>query len=174
MSSLRRVNDTPTTAPDTVVLLTEEALDAGDAARISALHEGERLTYRVLVPADTERNLLADVVDHLSLLRLREALDALRRKEPDAEQERVEAGQALAASVEALRGLGVEATGEVTEDDPLPALRAAVERFGAREVVVVTRPHAVEDTFHRDWASRARDELGVPVLHVYAGTTFLG
>jgi hypothetical protein len=41
-------------------------------------------------------------------------------------------------------------------------------------VVVVTRPHAVEDTFHRDWASRARERLGVPVLHVYGGTTFLG
>jgi len=168
------VTETPQATPDTVVLLTEEALDAGDAARISALHEDEPLTYRVLVPADTERNLLADVVDHLSLLQLREALDALRGKEASEAQERKDAGVALAESVEALRGLGVEATGEVTEDDPLPALRSAVERFGAREVVVVTRPHAVEDTFHRDWASRARDELGVPVLHVYAGTTFLG
>jgi hypothetical protein len=160
--------------PETIVVLTEEALDAGDAQRISALHEGETLTYRVLVPADTERNLLSDVLDHLSLLELRKALDALRGKEHGHPDQPKDAGQALAATVAALQGLGVEATGEVTEDDPLPALSAAVDRFGAREVVVVTRPHAVEDTFHRDWASRARDVLGVPVLHVYAGTTFLG
>jgi len=160
--------------PDTIVILTEEALDDGDAARIRALHEGETLTYRVLVPADTERNLLADVVDHLSLGELREALDAIRGRDHGHADEPKEAGQALAESVEALRGQGVEATGEVTEDDPLPALTSAVQRFAAREVVVVTRPHAVEDTFHRDWASRAREVLGVPVLHVYAGTTFLG
>jgi hypothetical protein len=40
--------------------------------------------------------------------------------------------------------------------------------------MVVTSPHAVEDTFHRDWASKARESLGVPVLHVYAGSSFLG
>ena len=162
------------TSHDTIVVLTEEGLDAGDAARIAALHEGEALSYRVLVPADTNRNLLADVVDHLSLGELREALEALRGKEHGHTDDPQDAGQALASSVEALRELDVDATGEVTDDDPLPALAGAVERFGAREVVVVTRPHAVEDTFHRDWASRARDVLGVPVLHVYAGTTFLG
>ena len=58
-------------------------------------------------------------------------------------------------------------------DDPLPALRAAV-RAPVREVVVVTLPHALEDTFHTDWASRAREELRVPVLHLYAGTSRLG
>ena len=159
---------------DTIVLLTEQALDAGDARRIAALHEGETLSYRVLVPADTDRNLLADVVDHLSLGELRQALDALRGREPSDTEARTSASDALTASVAALVGIGLEAVGEVTQDDPLPALSTAVTAYGAREVVVVTRPHAVEDTFHRDWASRARDRLGVPVLHVYAGTTFLG
>ena len=159
---------------DSIVLLTEQALDTGDARRITALHEGEQLEYHVLVPADTERNLLVDVLDHLSLLQLRAALDAVRHREPKGEQARASAAKALERSLESLRSLGVTAQGRVTEDDPLPAVRTQVERSGAREVVVVTRPHAVEDTFHRDWASRARDELGVPVLHVYAGTTFLG
>lgn len=159
---------------DTILLLTEQALDHDDAHRIAELHEGETLDYRVLVPADTERNLLADVVDHLSLGELREALDAIRGREPKGDQARATADEALAASLEALRSLGVQAEGEVTQDDPLPALSTAVTSYGAREIVVVTRPHAVEDTFHRDWASRARERLGVPVLHVYAGTTFLG
>lgn len=159
---------------DLIVILTEQALDAGDAARITALHGDEALRYHVLVPADTDRNLLVDVVDHLSLLELRQALDAMRRREPSGDQARATATQALSASLTSLRSSGVEADGEVTQDDPLPAVRTSVAALGAREVVVVTRPHAVEDTFHRDWASRARDELGVPVLHVYAGTTFLG
>lgn len=164
---------------DLIVILTEQALDAGDAGRITALHDdsgGERqaLRYYVLVPADTERKLLVDVVDHLSMFELRKALDAVRGREPRGEQARASAEQALQASVRSLRAAGVEVDGEVTQDDPLPAVRAAVEAHAAREVVVVTRPHAVEDTFHRDWASRAREELGVPVLHVYAGTTFLG
>nr|WP_284287269.1 hypothetical protein [Angustibacter aerolatus] len=80
------------------------------------------------------------------------------RHQPGQHEARATAAQALDASLSALRAAGVEAEGEVTGDDPLPALRAHVERLGAREVVVVTRPHAVEDTFHRDWASRARDE----------------
>jgi hypothetical protein len=159
---------------DLIVILTEQALEPGDAARIIALHQGDDLRYHVLVPADTERNLLVDVVDHLSMLELRRALDAVLGRERDDEQARVSASQALAASLEALRGNGVDADGVVTQDDPLPAVAAVVREQQAREVVVVTRPHAVEDTFHRDWASRARDELGVPVLHVYAGTTFLG
>lgn len=157
---------------DTIVVLTEQALGPQDAAGIAALHEDEVLRYRVLVPADTERNLLVDVVDHLSLGELRQALDAVRGREHHGG--RVDAQTALGASLAALAGLGVEADGEVTEDDPLPALKAAVRAHEAREVVVVTRPHALEDTFHRDWASRARDEVGVPVLHLYAGTTFLG
>jgi hypothetical protein len=159
---------------DTIVLLTEQALDAPDAARIADLHEGETLDYFVLVPADTERNLLADVIDHLSLGELREALDAVRGREPKADAARAGASDALTASVSALQGLGAHAAGEVTQDDPLPSLAHAVTAQSAREVVIVTRPHAVEDTFHRDWASRAREVLGVPVLHVYAGTTFLG
>ena len=159
---------------DSIVLLTEQALDAGDARRITALHEGEQLEYHVLVPADTERNLLVDVVDHLSLLQLRKALDAVRGREPRGEQARATASKALEQSLESLRSLGLTVRGAITDDDPLPAVRAEVERQGACEVVVVTRPHALEDTFHRDWASRARDKLGVPVLHVYAGTTFLG
>jgi len=159
---------------DLIVILTEQALGAGDATRISALHSGEDLRYHVLVPADTERNLLVDVIDHLSMLEMRKALDAVRGREPEGDRARAGAAQALSSSLEALRVNGIEAEGEVTKDDPLPAVRQAVTALGAREVVVVTRPHALEDTFHRDWASRARDEVGVPVLHVYAGTTFLG
>lgn len=87
--------------------------------------------------------------------------------------DRVGAASAMGASVTALREQGVQAEGEVVTGDPVSALRTDVDA-GAAEVIIVTRPHAVEDTFHTDWASKARDILGVPVLHVYAGSSFLG
>ena len=38
-----------TAVADLIVILTEQALGAGDAGRILALHEGEDLDYHVLV-----------------------------------------------------------------------------------------------------------------------------
>ncbi len=158
-------------ASPTIILLTELALSPGDAARITAFHADEAPVYRVLVPADTEQSLLVDVVDHLSLLELREAVEAVRGKE---DTDRAQADEALAASLTELRAVGVEADGEVVTGDPVAALAAQIEATGAVEVVVVTRPHAVEDTFHTDWGHRARERLGVPVLHVYAGSNWVG
>jgi hypothetical protein len=155
-----------------IILLTEQALTAADAARIIGLYAPDAPSYRVLVPADTGRSLLADVLDHLSLLELREALDAVRGRDED--DDRVTATKALDASVTELRAVGMAVDGSVVEGDPVAALQTALDRQPADEVVIVTRPHAVEDTFHTDWASRARERLGVPVLHVYAGSSWLG
>jgi hypothetical protein len=92
----------------------------------------------------------------------------------DREEAHADAGTALAQSVAEFEKRGLTVTGEVTADDPMPALVDEVDRLNAREVVVVTEPHAVEDTFHTDWASKARDVLGLPVLHIYAGDWRLG
>lgn len=158
-------------ASPTIVLLTEQALAPGDAARITALHADEQPVYRVVVPADTDRSLLVDVLDHLSLLELRKALEAVRGHD---ETDRAQADGALATSLAELTAVGVQASGEVVSGDPVEALAAQIAAVGATEAVVVTRPHAVEDTFHTDWASRARERLGVPVLHVYAGSSWVG
>ena len=152
---------------DTIIILTEEPLEKVDAERIVGLHEDEEIAYRVLVPADTERNVLVSILDHLSLFEMKAALESL--KPIDRTEARADADEALARSVAVLADLGKDATGVVTADDPLADLQAEVGRLSAREVVVVTEPHALEDTFHADWASRARDELGLPVLHLYAG-----
>ncbi|WNB84412.1 hypothetical protein [Cellulomonas sp. ATA003] len=165
----------PADAPArTVVVLTEDTLTSADVEHITALHREVDVDYRVLVPADTERNLLVSVVDHLGLGELREALDVVLGREPEPAEAKAEAVDQLAGSLQALAAAGATADGEVVADDPVPALAAAVARGGVREIVVVTYPHAVEDTFHRDWASRARDELQVPVLHLYAGTSEVG
>ena len=157
-----------------ILVLTEDTLTPADVEHIVALHPDEELRYHVLVPADVERNMLVSIVDHLSLGELREALDAVLRREPEPVRAHRDAQKDLASSIDAFRGAGVTADGAVVADDPLPALRAAVLDRDVREVVVVTVPHALEDTFHTDWASRAREELKVPVLHLYSGTSQLG
>lgn len=159
----------------TIVVLTEDALTDADADHLVGLYaELEDVAYRVLVPADTEQNVLVSLVDHLSLGELREALDTVLGREPEPDEARRTAQERLDLSVAALRGRGVPVGGDVVDDDPLPALRSAVAGDGVREVVVVTLPHALEDTFHTDWASRAREDLRVPVLHIYTGTSQLG
>jgi hypothetical protein len=153
-----------------LVVLTERALSPADVDRLVALHDPDRPAVRVLVPAGGRRNVLVDVLDHLSLLELREALDAVQgHVERTAKQAQAD----VDATVTALRGAGCEASGEVVTQDPVQALDAEVHA-GAEEVVIVTAPHAVEDTLHRDWASVARDRLGVPVLHVYADSSWVG
>jgi len=164
----------PPAGATTIVVLTEDTLADVDVVHVLALHDDENLTYRVLVPADTERNMLVSFVDHLGLGELREALSRVLRREPRPTEATAEASEQLAESLAAFAAAGVTAEGVVVEDDPLPALKAAVAAGGVREIVVVTYPHAVEDTFHRDWASRAREVLRVPVLHLYSGTSELG
>jgi len=159
---------------DIIVVLTEDALTTADVAHITGLYADRDVSYHVLVPADTEQNLLASLVDHLSLGELREALDAALGREPEPVRAELTARQQLDVSVAAFAGTGATVNGVVVADDPLPALRAAVAGQEASEIVVVTLPHALEDTFHRDWASRAREELHVPVLHLYTGTNQLG
>jgi hypothetical protein len=159
-------------APRTVVVLTEEALKPVDVKKIVALHQDEPATYRVLVPADTERNVLVSVLNHLSLLEMREALEALTPVDRD--EAVADADSALRTSLAEFGTAGASATGEVTADDPMPAVEDEVSRLKASELVVVTEPLAIQDTFHTDWASRARETLGVPVLHMYAGDWRLG
>lgn len=157
----------------TIILLTEEALRPSDVTNIRTLHGEEPLEITVLVPADTEQNVITAIIDHLSLFELKKAWEAVTEKETD-EVARQEADAAVRETVVALEAAGAKVTGNVVDDDPLPALTQAVTNTQADEVIVVTRPHAVEDTFHADWASRARETLGVPVLHFYTGTSLLG
>ncbi|MEP6630308.1 MAG: hypothetical protein ABJA89_07535 [Lapillicoccus sp.] len=159
---------------DTTIVLTEVPLKPLDVERIVGLHEGAEPVFRVLVPADTRRNVLVSVLNHLSLFEMREALEAL--KPVNRTEAHTDAEETLAESLRVLEAAGVQASGLVTDDDPLPALQAEVAQAsdGTSEVVVVTEPHAVQDTFHTDWASEARERLGVPVLHVYSGDWRLG
>jgi hypothetical protein len=154
-----------------IVVLSEQALAPADAERLVALHDPERPAFRVLVPTGSRRHVITTVLDRLSLLEPKEAVEAV---EGHPEPNRAQAADDVEASVATLRDLGVQVSGEVVDgDDPLEAVEAAV-RGGAEELIVVTTPHAVEDTLHQNWATEARKRLGIPVLHLYAGSSWVG
>lgn len=159
---------------ETIVVLTEEPLNSSDVRNLARLQGEEPATYVVLVPEDTHRNLLADFLDNLSLLDFGQAFRELVQGQPSPQQARTAADEALAASLNALAEAGLTAEGRIAGDDPIPSLVEAVTATDAGQAVVITTPHALADTFHVDWANKAQDRLGVPVLHLYSGSGYIG
>ncbi|SEC09061.1 MULTISPECIES: hypothetical protein [Arthrobacter] len=158
-----------------IVILTETTLDDSDRTSLEELLDGGEFSAKLLVQADTQRHLLVDFVEHLSLLEFAEAFRELGAKAPDTADARQDASQVLEKSLTALEGLFQEIDGSVVDEgSAVQALVDAVKDTGASQAVVFTRPHAVLDTFHADLASKAQHALGLPVLHLYAGSGFIG
>lgn len=159
---------------DSIVVLTEEPLVEADIRNLMSLRGDSNAHFVVLVPALMHRNMLADFLDNLSLLDFAEAFRDLSEGQPDAGKVTLDADAALSTSLISLEESGLPATGKVTGEDPVAAVVEAVSEHKAQQAVVITTPHAVADTFHQDWANRAQDKLGVPVLHLYSGSGFIG
>lgn len=158
---------------ESIVVLAEVALTDADAAHLAALVDGGDAAYTVVIPEDRHTNVLGEFLHHLSLLEFSEAFHGLSHRPTD-EEIRVSADHALRNSLEALRAAGLQADGVTAPGNAVDLMVDLVRERQARQAVVVTRPHAVADTLHRDWANRAQDKLGVPVLHLYAGSGFIG
>ncbi|GHH81221.1 hypothetical protein GCM10017771_02590 [Streptomyces capitiformicae] len=151
----------------TSVLMIEKALTSADVEFVTTLHGDEQASFHVLLqPRGNQADRLLRAIDDLALGELDEA--AREGETPEGEQARDEGERALEVSLQALRGTGSSAEGRLIEDHPLDALKALVEEVDADEVLVLTDPHYVEEFFHRDWASRARHKVGVPVLKLFS------
>jgi hypothetical protein len=150
-----------------ILLLSEDTLVDHDAARIAQLHGDEEVEIHLLIPADADHNRLIEALDEVALGNLR---DALEDDDPTPEQAELEAMHAVNESIARLTAAGLTARGSVTGSNPLPAAIEAVQQDDADEVIVVTPPHIIQAGLHRDWASRLRDDLKLPVLHVVSGT----
>lgn len=159
---------------EAIIILCEEPLGSIDIDNITELYSPEDdVELVLLVPAETKRNLFADVVDSLTMLDIPAAVRDITER-PDPAKIRATAEETLAASLKVLGVTGKKVSGKVAEGDAVAALITAVDENNARQAVVITEPRVLEDTFRQDWASQAQRKLGLPVLHLYAGTGFIG
>ncbi|MET9534805.1 MULTISPECIES: indole-3-glycerol phosphate synthase [unclassified Streptomyces] len=151
----------------TSVLMIEKPLTSEDVEFVTTLHGDEPVSFVVLMqPRGDQADFLLRAIDDVALGELDEA--GHENQVPEGQEARVPAESALLQSLEALRATGCTAVGRVVEEQPLDVLQTVVGEHSADEVIVLTAPHYVEEFFHRDWASRARHKVGVPVLKLFA------
>lgn len=150
----------------TTVLMIEKPMVPTDVELVTTLHAEEQQSFVVLMQPRGDQDRLLRALDDVAL---GEFGDAVREgDEPEGNAAQRPAQLALDHSVHALRQAGAQAVGRLVDDHPLALLSSVVEQTGADEVIVLTAPHYVEELFHRDWASRARHRVGVPVLKLFA------
>ncbi|KUN89393.1 indole-3-glycerol phosphate synthase [Streptomyces griseoruber] len=145
----------------------EKALTSADVEFVTTLHGDEDVAFHVLLqPRGDQADRLLRAIDDVALGELDEA--ARERETPEGAEAKGFGERALEVSLQALHASGSEASGRLVEDHPLDALKTLVGEVEADEVIVLTDPHYVEEFFHRDWASRARHKVGVPVLKLFS------
>jgi hypothetical protein len=160
-----------------VVLLIEQALSRADARQVAGLHESieETVRYHVLLPVEDAASRIETALGSIAASEVL-ATSAMNYPEMDLEQLqreiREQAQGALDASRECISATGHEVTAEMTSQEPVTALAAAVDARDAREAIILTRPHLVAEFFHLDWTSKARRRIGVPCLHLLEQENF--
>ncbi|MGW1868030.1 indole-3-glycerol phosphate synthase [Streptomyces mauvecolor] len=150
----------------TSVLMIEKPLTSVDVEFVTTLHGDEPVSFVVLMQPRGDQDRLLRAIDDVALGELDEAVH--EGEEPEGSAAQGPAELALQHSVQSLRDAGSKAVGHVVDDHPLDKLKGVVDEVSADEVIVLTAPHYVEEFFHRDWASRARHKVGVPVLKLFA------
>jgi hypothetical protein len=84
----------------------------------------------------------------------------------DEDAARVAAQQRLDESLAALQLAGIEARGEVGDDDPLQAIDDALRTFAPDELIISTHPEGRSNWLERDVVTHARERFALPVTHV--------
>ena len=90
----------------------------------------------------------------------------LRYWASDEDGARAAAQERLDASLERLRSLGIDASGEVGDANPLQAMEDALRTFGADEIIISTHPEGRSHWLERGVVEHARERFAVPISHV--------
>lgn len=72
----------------------------------------------------------------------------------------------LAVALRSIATSGVQVSGEVTTDEPLAALRGALEEFPADEIVIATYPAASSSWLDDGIVARAGLQIETPIHHL--------
>ena len=90
----------------------------------------------------------------------------LRHWTSDEDDARAAAHERLETSLERLRSLGVQASGNVGDSDPLQAIEDALRTFGPDEIILSTHPEGRSHWLERGVVDKARERFAVPITHV--------
>jgi hypothetical protein len=77
----------------------------------------------------------------------------------------------LEQTLQRLRKMGIEASGEVMDPDPFLATQDALRLWGADEIIISTHPYPRSGGLRRDLIGRIRDFAKIPVEHVVIDLT---
>src|SRR5664279_961390 len=156
-----------------VALLIERQLENLDADQIVSLHEGldETVHYHLLLPVESSTAILTSSMSAHGGGQVAAMPDPATVDEMH--EEIVKAGQAeLDASAALLTDRNQQATGQLTEADPIDTLKDLIATTGSSEVIILTESHIVKEFFQIDWTSRAKRALDVPTLHLLEHVPF--
>jgi hypothetical protein len=84
----------------------------------------------------------------------------------DEDEARAAAQERLDKSLEGMREAGIEASGEIGDDDPLQAIEDALRTFAPDELIISTHPEGRSNWLERGVVSGARERFAMPVTHV--------
>jgi hypothetical protein len=90
----------------------------------------------------------------------------IRHWASDDDSARARAQARLDASLARLRELGIDASGEIGDSDPLQAIEDALRTFGPDEVIISTHPEGRSNWLERGVVAGARERFAVPITHV--------
>jgi hypothetical protein len=79
---------------------------------------------------------------------------------------RVAAQNRLDKSLAAIHGAGLDATGEIGDDDPLQAIEDVLSTFAPDELIISTHPEGQSNWLERGVVGGARERFALPVTHV--------
>ena len=132
--------------------------------------------HRVLVVAnetvggsqllETIRERLAGRLDARVLVVCPALNSPLRHWASDEDEARQKAQDRLDASLLAMQGAGIQASGEIGDGDPIQAIEDALRTFQPDELVVSTHPLGKSHWLERGVVEKARERFALPVTHV--------
>jgi hypothetical protein len=90
----------------------------------------------------------------------------LRHWVSDEDQARANAQARLDQSLSSMRSVGIDASGEIGDGDPIQAIEDAVRTFRPDELVISTHPVGRSHWLERGVVEKARERFALPVTHV--------
>jgi GABA permease len=84
----------------------------------------------------------------------------------DLDGARAQAQQRLDQTLSQLHAAGIEADGEIGDEDPLRAIEDLLRTFGPDEIIISTHPEGRSNWLERHVVTRTRESVALPITHI--------